>query len=158
LRFLNKFLTTPLYRRCIVTPRHKVIEINQQSAKKADILKGGFFMNRRGLKSLLVAVLALGLAAFSCAQTPKRLTILHTNDTHSAMVPFETGFIPAVGPEPRSSGGAGAGFWNFWHFPDGQDYAGIARMATLIKKLRAVDKNVLALNAGDVFVGSFVVN
>jgi 2',3'-cyclic-nucleotide 2'-phosphodiesterase (5'-nucleotidase family) len=102
----------------------------------------------------------LGLAVFSCAQTnqPRKLTILHTNDTHSAMVPFETGFIPAVGSEPKPSSGVGAGLWDVWHFPFNQDYAGIARMATLIKKLRAADKNVLALNAGDVFVGSFEFN
>jgi len=111
-------------------------------------------MNQRGFRVFLVAVLVLGLAVLSCAQTnqPKKLTILHTNDTHSAMVPFETGFIPAVASEPKPS--SWAGLWNVWD----QDYAGIARMATLIKKLRATDKNVLALNAGDVFVGSFEFN
>jgi len=114
-------------------------------------------MHQRGLRFFWVAVLVLGLAVFSCAQT-KKLTILHTNDTHSAMVPFETGFIPAVGSEPKPSSGVGAGLWDVWHFPFNQDYAGIARMATLIKKLRAADKNVLALNAGDVFVGSFEFN
>jgi 5'-nucleotidase len=114
-------------------------------------------MNQRGFRVFLVAVLVLGLAVFSCAQ-PKKLTILHTNDTHSAMVPFETGFIPAVGSEPKPSSGLGAGLWDVWHFPFNQDYAGIARMATLIKKLRAADENVLALNAGDVFVGSFEFN
>jgi 2',3'-cyclic-nucleotide 2'-phosphodiesterase (5'-nucleotidase family) len=117
-------------------------------------------MNQRGFRVFWVAVLVLGLAVFSCAQTsqPKKLTILHTNDTHSAMVPFETGFIPAVGSEPKPSPGVGAGLWDVWQFPFNQDYAGIARMATLIKKLRAADKNVLALNAGDVFVGSFEFN
>ncbi len=114
-------------------------------------------MNQRVMRVLGVVVLVLGLAVFACANT-KKLTILHTNDTHSAMVPFETGFIPAVGPEPQASHGIGAGLWNVWHFPFNQDYAGIARMATLIKTLRAKDKNVLALNAGDVFVGSFEFN
>ncbi len=113
-------------------------------------------MNQRGFRVFWVAFLVLGLAVFSCAQTnqPKKLTILHTNDTHSAMVPFETGFIPAVASEPKLSFGGGPGIWNVWD----QDYAGIARMATLIKKLRATDKNVLSLNAGDVFVGSFEFN
>jgi 5'-nucleotidase/UDP-sugar diphosphatase len=114
-------------------------------------------MNLRGLRVFWVAVLVLGLTVFSCAQ-PKKLTILHTNDTHSAMVPFETGSIPAVGSEPKQVGGFGAGLWNVWHFPYNQEYAGIARMATLIKKLRKADENVLALHAGDVFVGSFEFN
>ncbi|HSA97233.1 MAG TPA: 5'-nucleotidase C-terminal domain-containing protein, partial [Acidobacteriota bacterium] len=35
---------------------------------------------------------------------------------------------------------------------------GMARMAALIKKFRATQRNVLALNAGDVFVGSFMFN
>jgi 2',3'-cyclic-nucleotide 2'-phosphodiesterase (5'-nucleotidase family) len=112
---------------------------------------------QRGLRFVLIALLALGLAVFAGAQ-PKELTILHTNDTHSAMVPFGTGSIPAVGPGPSASRGTGAGLWNVWHFPFNQDYAGIARMATLIKKLRAADRNVLTLNGGDVFVGSFEFN
>ena len=114
-------------------------------------------MNQRVSRVFGVAVLVLGLAVFACAQS-KKLTILHTNDTHSAMVPFETGFIPAVGPAANQMAGFGAGFWDAWHFPFDQDYAGIARMATLIKTLRAKDKNVLALHAGDVFVGSFEFN
>jgi 5'-nucleotidase/UDP-sugar diphosphatase len=126
-------------------------------ARGSTLKKGGFFMSQRVLKGFWVAVLVLGLAVFACAQS-KKLTILHTNDTHSAMVPFETGFIPAVGPAPKQTAGIGAGLWNVWHFPFNQDYAGIARMATLIKTLRAKDKNVLALNAGDVFVGSFEFN
>jgi 5'-nucleotidase len=105
----------------------------------------------------LAAVLVLGLTVFSCAQ-PKKLTILHTNDTHSAMVPFETGYIAPAASEPKQVNGFGAGLWNIWHFPYNQDYAGIARMATLIKKLRKADENVLALHAGDVFVGSFEFN
>lgn len=115
-------------------------------------------MNHRGLRVLGVAVLVLGLAVFSCAQTTKKLTILHTNDTHSAMVPFETGSIPAVGAAPDARWMTGAGYWDIWHFLCNPDYAGIARMATLIKKLRKADENVLALNAGDVFVGSFEFN
>jgi 2',3'-cyclic-nucleotide 2'-phosphodiesterase (5'-nucleotidase family) len=116
-------------------------------------------MNHRGLRVFWVAVLVLGLAVFSCAQTAqtKTLTILHTNDTHSAMVPFETGYIPAPGSAPGASAMLGAGVWDIWH-PYGPSYAGIARMATLIKRLRATDPNVLTVNAGDVFVGSFEFN
>jgi len=114
-------------------------------------------MKNGGLRFFWVAVLVLAMAVFACAQ-PKKLTILDTNDTHSAMVPFETGSIPAVGGVPDARRMIGCGIWDIWHFLYTPDYAGIARMATLIKKLRAVDDNVLALNAGDVFVGSFEFN
>lgn len=58
------------------------------------------------------------------------LVILHTNDTHSNLYPF--------GPHDR--------------------YGGIARMSTMIKRLRARNANVLTLHAGDVFVGTFAFN
>jgi 2',3'-cyclic-nucleotide 2'-phosphodiesterase (5'-nucleotidase family) len=101
--------------------------------------------------------LVLGLAVFACAQT-KTLTILHTNDTHSAMVPFESGTIPIVRPSALGGGPAAFGSWTLWRLPFLRDYAGIARMATLIKRYRMTDPNVLAVNTGDVFVGSFEFN
>ncbi len=58
------------------------------------------------------------------------LTILHTNDTHSTMF--------AYGPH--------------------DNWGGIARMSTLIKELKAGRPNVLLLDTGDVFVGSFEFN
>jgi 2',3'-cyclic-nucleotide 2'-phosphodiesterase (5'-nucleotidase family) len=89
------------------------------------------------MKGRLIRILALmaclaAAAVIGCAQgsDPATLTILHTNDTHSSLVPF--------GPEGR--------------------YGGVARMATLIKRLKGSDPNALVLNAGDVFVGSFEFN
>lgn len=59
-----------------------------------------------------------------------RLTILHTNDTHSRIDPF-----------PEGSGKfAGKG--------------GAARRAALVKKIRQEQKNVLLLDAGDIFQGT----
>ena len=60
----------------------------------------------------------------------EELVILHTNDTHSNLFPFG---------------------------PHGQ-YGGIARMSTMIKNLKAANTNVLALHAGDAFVGTFAFN
>ncbi|MCK4644713.1 MAG: 5'-nucleotidase C-terminal domain-containing protein [Candidatus Aminicenantes bacterium] len=60
----------------------------------------------------------------------EKLTILHVNDTHSHLYPF--------GPH--------------------NDYGGIARMSTLIKKLKSKGGNVLTFHAGDVFVGTFAFN
>ena len=88
------------------------------------------------MKGRLIRVLALaaclaGVSVLGFAQgNPATLTILHTNDTHSSLVPF--------GPEGH--------------------YGGIARMATLFKRFKGGDPNVLALNAGDVFVGTFEFN
>ena len=77
----------------------------------------------------------LGLAGilvvvFSFPAAAEELVILHTNDTHSNLFPF--------GPHDQ--------------------YGGIARMSTMIKKLRSESPNVLTLHAGDVFVGTFAFN
>jgi 5'-nucleotidase/UDP-sugar diphosphatase len=85
-------------------------------------------MNHRFLR-ILVLLAFLAVTPF-LHSAPKVLTILHTNDTHSNLFPF--------GPE--------------------NSLGGIARMSSLIKELRAKDQNVLALNAGDVFVGTFEFN
>ncbi len=58
------------------------------------------------------------------------LTILHTNDMHSRIDPF-----PANDPKYAGLGG-------------------MAKRATLIEKIRKEEKNVLLLDAGDVFQGT----
>ena len=58
------------------------------------------------------------------------VTILYTNDTHARLDPFP----------PNAKEFAGLG--------------GIARRASLVKKVRAHQKNVLLLDAGDVFQGT----
>jgi 5'-nucleotidase / UDP-sugar diphosphatase len=78
---------------------------------------------------------ALGLfvilfAGITTSAIAKELVILHTNDTHSNLFPF--------GPH--------------------DEYGGIARMSTLIKRLRSENENVLAVHAGDAFVGTFAFN
>lgn len=59
-----------------------------------------------------------------------KITVLHTNDVHSHIEPF-----PANDPK---FGGLG----------------GTSRRAALIKKIRSEEKNVLLLDAGDVFQGT----
>lgn len=59
-----------------------------------------------------------------------KLTILHTNDVHSRIEPF-----PMDGGRNEGRGG-------------------IAKRAALIKKIRAEEKNVLLLDAGDMFQGT----
>ena len=60
----------------------------------------------------------------------KHLTILHTNDVHSRIEPF-----PMDGSRNQGLGG-------------------VARRSALIKKIRAQEKNVLLLDAGDIFQGT----
>ncbi len=67
---------------------------------------------------------------FSNASRLKKVTILHTNDTHARIEPF-----PEESPQ---YGGLG----------------GVARRATLVKKVRLENPNTLLLDAGDVFQGT----
>lgn len=60
----------------------------------------------------------------------EKLTILHTNDVHSRIDPFPM------------DGSRNAGL------------AGVARRAALIKQIRSEEKNVLLLDAGDIFQGT----
>jgi 5'-nucleotidase len=62
--------------------------------------------------------------------SPVRLTILHTNDTHSRLDPF-----PMDGGRNQGQGG-------------------VAARANLIKEIRATEDNVLLLDAGDIFQGT----
>lgn len=94
-------------------------------------------MNRRGfIKKLSLAGIALGastlpieLLAGGRHEDFIRLTILHTNDTHSRIDPF-----------PKGSKYAGLG--------------GMAKRAHLVSQLRANNEHVLLLDAGDTFQGT----
>jgi 5'-nucleotidase len=61
---------------------------------------------------------------------PQKLTILHTNDTHSRIDPF-----------PMDGG-------------RNQGLGGVAARAELIKKIRSEEEHVLLLDAGDIFQGT----
>ncbi len=63
-----------------------------------------------------------------------KLTVLHTNDMHSRIDPF-----PANDPKYPGMGG-------------------MARRAALINKIRSEEKNVLLLDAGDIFQGTSYFN
>ena len=61
----------------------------------------------------------------------KRITILHTNDQHSRIEPFEVSSNAVT-----------------------SNKGGFARRSTMIHKIRQEEKNVLLLDAGDVFQGT----
>lgn len=87
---------------------------------------------RRFLKNSAAATALVGIspALQSMGAAGKKLTILHTNDIHSYIDPFAS-------DHPRYAGKGGA-----------------ARRAALVKKIRAQEKNVLLLDAGDIFQGT----
>lgn len=73
-------------------------------------------------------LLAFGPAV---ADRPIEITIIHSNDLHAHVQPFTIRKV---------------------------SYGGYARQATLIRQIRAKAKNVLLLNAGDVFQGTLYFN
>ena len=91
-------------------------------------------MKRRKFIKQTTASLALagvgGLTFKSCETKPKHITILHTNDTHSQIEPFD----------PNHHKFANKG--------------GVARRASLIQKVRNENPNTLLLDAGDIFQGT----
>lgn len=83
-----------------------------------------------------VAVGSLGISTlssfdtFAAKDTLTKLTILHTNDMHSRIDPFPT---------------------NHRKYPG---LGGMSKVATLVNKVKAEEKNVVVLDAGDVFQGT----
>ncbi|HDL78484.1 MAG TPA: T9SS type A sorting domain-containing protein [Bacteroidetes bacterium] len=91
----------------------------------------------RFLSLLLLIFLFAYTQAFSGEQrrtmTPDTIVIIHLNDTHSHLLPFgpkTAQYVSKIG--------------------------GMARIATLIKRTRAEDKNVLLIVAGDLMVGDLM--
>ncbi|HKJ44496.1 MAG TPA: metallophosphatase [Balneolales bacterium] len=85
------------------------------------------------IKKSLIAGMGWGLVGKGhslFASSDRRITILHTNDTHSHLDPFpvEAGKYAGLG--------------------------GIARRATIIKKIRSQNPHTLLLDAGDAFQGT----
>ena len=96
---------------------------------------GGLPMNRRkfisdlawGTSGLALGAVASGLRAGSNLTT---LTILHTNDLHSHIEPFNI-------PDPRYNG-----------------KGGLARISAMVKHFKKENPNSLLLDAGDMFQGT----
>jgi len=88
--------------------------------------------NRREfIKKSVLGTAAISLfptQAFAETSGLKQLTILHTNDMHSHVHPFESGRNKGIG--------------------------GMAQRATIIKEIREEGNQVLLLDAGDIFQGT----
>lgn len=87
------------------------------------------FIQKTVASSALLGLSGVSLSSFSTIDT-KKITILHTNDTHSHIDPF-----PVDHPKNPNMGGA-------------------ARRAAIIESIRKEEKNVLLLDAGDIFQGT----
>lgn len=72
----------------------------------------------------------VGTSFTSCAPLKKHITILHTNDTHSQIEPFEA---------------------NHHRYAN---KGGVARRAVLVEQIRKENPNTLLLDAGDIFQGT----
>jgi len=71
-----------------------------------------------------------GLILPSFTKKQKHITILHTNDTHSHVEPFESSHYKYA------------------------NKGGVARRATLVENIRKENQNTLLLDAGDIFQGT----
>jgi len=91
------------------------------------------FLKNTAASSALLTLGGLSLSSFDGLEEAvkvKKITILHTNDVHSHIDPF-----PADHPKNPNMGG-------------------VARRAALVEQIRKEEKNVLLLDAGDIFQGT----
>jgi 5'-nucleotidase len=88
------------------------------------------FIKNTAASSSLLTLGGLSLTSFNSFENTKKITILHTNDTHSHIDAF-----PADDPRNPNQGGA-------------------ARRASIIDAIRREEENVLLLDAGDIFQGT----
>ena len=101
-------------------------------------------MNRTVLALALLPPLALlprPTGAGGVGQETKSFTLLHTNDQHGHLLPFS--YPSRVSPKDAVG-----------KMPHTKDIGGIARRATLVKKIKAEVKNCWLIDAGDCMDGS----
>lgn len=99
-----------------------------------DVLKESKMNRRKFIKQTsaaasLTAIGGLTLPSLT-SKSQKQITILHTNDTHSHVEPFEASHYKYA------------------------NKGGVARRATLIEQVRKENPNTLLLDAGDIFQGT----
>lgn len=88
------------------------------------------FIKKTAAVGAMASIGNLGLLSFSPEKERKHITILHTNDTHSHIEPFDTSHAQYPG------------------------MGGVAKRYTLISRIRKENPNTLLLDAGDIFQGT----
>ena len=86
------------------------------------------FIQQASIGTALVTLGSIGLQSFTTSVNTKKITVLHTNDVHSHIDPFEDGKYAHKG--------------------------GVSRRASLIESIRKESPNTLLLDAGDIFQGT----
>ena len=104
--------------------------INRRHFLKTSIITGAALAVPDTFSKLLRANTAIHEPLLEVAAGETLITILHTNDTHSQIDPIDQ--------NDRQYGGKG----------------GVARRATLVKRIRKENPNTLMIDAGDVFQGT----
>ena len=105
--------------------------MNRRGFLKASLVGGAVVMApRSALQILSTPAWSISAPLLRVAADEKLITILHTNDTHSQ-----------IDPLPANDG----------QYPD---MGGVARRATLVKRVRKENPNTLMIDAGDVFQGT----
>ncbi|WP_029037442.1 bifunctional metallophosphatase/5'-nucleotidase [Salinimicrobium xinjiangense] len=93
-------------------------------------MKRRTFLKRTAAAGAIAGTGGLGLLSFTTEKAVKRITILHTNDVHSHIEPFEKDHAQYPG------------------------MGGAARRYSLIQEIRKENPNTLLLDAGDIFQGT----
>lgn len=93
-------------------------------------MKRRTFIKNTAAAGALAGLGSMGLVSFSPEKKQKHITILHTNDVHSHIEPFD-----ATDPKYPNQGG-------------------VSRRYTLIEQIRRENPNTLLLDAGDIFQGT----
>ena len=91
--------------------------------------------------SALASVFLAALPALAGPGDTKSFTLLHTNDQHGHLLPFS--YPDRVSPSEDVA-----------RMPFVKDIGGIARRATLVKKIKSATKNCYLLDAGDCMDGT----
>lgn len=84
------------------------------------------FIKKAGLGITLTSLLPLDLFSFN--KDVVKISILHTNDIHSRIDPFDSGRNKGLG--------------------------GLVQLSSLVNKIKSEEKNVLLLDSGDIFQGT----
>ena len=92
-------------------------------------MKRRYFLQKSIAAASIASISGLGLQSFT-STTKKHITILHTNDVHSHIDPFDA-------THSRNP-----------------NMGGVARRATLVEHIRKENPNTLLLDAGDIFQGT----
>ncbi len=107
----------------------------------------------RATGSAPILIALFGAVLFGCAESHEppvtqgkdiRLSILHTTDIHSRLLPYDMTVL--------------AGDRNLGLSPDNGPYGGIARMAHVIKRERARASRAVYVDSGDCFQGAPIFN